>query len=223
MMERHICQTGDGSPTIFDPRFGEYFHSGAGAMGESMHVFIQNGLKVVLGRFDDAQINVLEYGFGTGLNALLTLVHAAGKMIRYTAVDKFPLREELWGKLPYGRLLNPPKEFFYEQLMACSWNRPCNLHPAFTLLKLEADVLRFEPQAETFHLVYFDAFSPKVQPDLWSVEIFTRLYDAMCRGGVLVTYSARGSVKQALRQAKFTLERLPGFAGKRHMLRATKA
>lgn len=208
--------------TVFHPQLGEHYHSTTGAMGESLHVFIKNGLEPALQKFSGT-IHVLEYGFGTGLNALLTSVYGENSQIAYTGIEKFPLIPELWEKLDYARFLKPDAGERYFRIMSAAWNKEEKITESFFLTKLEADFRTFVPEAGRFQLVYFDAFSAAVQPELWTCDIFSAIYHALCKGGLLVTYSAKGSVKQALRQVGFTLERLPGFGGKRHMLRAIKS
>ncbi|HMM11393.1 MAG TPA: tRNA (5-methylaminomethyl-2-thiouridine)(34)-methyltransferase MnmD [Bacteroidales bacterium] len=218
--KRELRITGDSSYTLWDADYGEHFHSGAGAIGESMHVFVQNGLNFARLHFPDA-LNILEMGFGTGLNALLTCLHKQQTTINYTGIEKHPLPEEVWRLLQYEQLEHDGQGMYY-RIMQAEWNIPQRLHERFCLLKYNLDILDYHPDPEAFHLVYFDAFSPAVVPELWSDTVFGRLFGALKPQGVLVTYSAKGDVKRALRNSGFKVERLPGFAGKRHMIRAVK-
>ena len=210
--------TDDGSPTLFVPELNECYHSTRGAVRESLHVFIDAGLREVGSRqsaVGSRGLRVLEVGFGTGLNALLTLLYAEEHKttIYYEALEKYPLSEE------EAAMLNYPDKDKLAALHACAWEKQVQLTTGFTLYKRRIDVLDYKPE-QVFDLIYFDAFAPTVQPDLWSGELFAKLRASISSGGILVTYSAKGTVKSALRAAGFTVERLPGAAGKRHMIRA---
>lgn len=219
-MERRIIITADGSPTLFVPELNETYHSMRGAVCESQHVFIDAGLKLVGSRgakfcAPTATIRILEVGFGTGLNALLTLLYAEEHKIAvcYEALEKYPLSGE------EVAVLNYPDNDKLTALHACAWEDPAQLTANFSLHKRQVDLLDYIPE-QKFDLIYFDAFAPTVQPELWSREVFAKLHASMLPDGVLVTYSAKGTVKTALRSVGFKVQRLPGAAGKRHMLRA---
>jgi tRNA U34 5-methylaminomethyl-2-thiouridine-forming methyltransferase MnmC len=222
-MERIIRQTADGSHTLFDAATGENFHSVNGAITESMHVFIHSGLLPLV--VNKTKINILEIGFGTGLNALLTFFHKPKETeLLYHAVEAFPLELRLAHALNYGQLIDKPDATeVFNWLHEVSWGQTHSIKGHFELLKQQIDLLQFMAVPESYDLIYFDAFSPVVQAKLWSVDIFTMLYHSLKPGGVLTTYSAKGSVKQAIRVAGFKLERLDGPPGKRHMLRASKS
>lgn len=222
MRNIEIHKTADGSHTVWDALHGEHFHSASGAYGESMHVFIENGLNHACQEFANA-INLLEIGFGTGLNALLTYLHQDQMIVRYTGVEKYPLPESVWSQLAYEAFEPEGSKNVYNSIMACEWESEQHIKPNFRLTKIASDLLDFEPEAGYYHLIYFDAFSPSVQQELWSQDVFDKLFSALKPGGILVTYSAKGIVKQALRKSGFKVERLTGFAGKRHMLRAVKS
>jgi len=222
-MERKIVRTGDGSQTIQLPEWGEQYHSMHGALQESRHVFIRQGLY----QFTNRHIDLLEIGFGTGLNALITLVEAPGRKlrIRYTGLEAYPVVEEEWKQLEYAKLFNPEDttvQRYFEALHRAPWDREHPVTPSFTLHKRKIDIRLFASEP-AFDLVYFDAFGARVQPELWTAEIFRRMYQAVRRGGCLVTYSAKGSVRRAMQEVGFIVERLPGPPGKREMLRAFKA
>lgn len=222
MRSIEIHKTADGSHTVWDASHGEHFHSALGAFGESMHVFIENGLNQAHQLFGN-EINLLEIGFGTGLNALLTYLHRDQMIVHYTGVEKYPLPEPIWSQLAYEAFELEGEGNVYNTIMACEWESEHQIKPNFRLTKIASDLTDFEPEAGYYHLIYFDAFSASVQPELWSAEVFGKLYKALKPGGILVTYSAKGLVKQALRLSGFNVERLSGFAGKRHMLRAVKS
>lgn len=205
--------------TIQLPRWGEQYHSMHGALQEACHVFIRQGLF----QFSNRHLDLLEVGFGTGLNALITMAEAPGRdlKIRYTGLEAFPVVEAEWRQLEYDRLLGDEavwKERF-EQLHRAPWGKDFRLTSSFTLHKRNIDIRTFVSEP-AFDLVYFDAFGARVQPELWTEEIFERMYGALRPGGYLVTYSAKGSVRRALQKAGFDVERLPGPPGKREMLRA---
>jgi tRNA U34 5-methylaminomethyl-2-thiouridine-forming methyltransferase MnmC len=215
-----IISTADGSHTLFDAMAGEHYHSVNGAIAESLHVYIGAGL---LERLKSAEnINILEIGFGTGLNALLTWYETIGKaMVKYHAIDIRPIELQLALKLAYGeKLPHHAASQVFRDMLQTPWNREVQVDTHFYLKKEQADVLLFEAVSQTYDLVYFDAFSPAAQPDLWTAEVFEKIFKGMKPGGILTTYAAKGIVKQAMRKAGFLLERLPGSRGKRHMLRA---
>lgn len=214
-------KTADGSKTIQLPQWGEQYHSMHGALQEAYHVFIRQGLDL----FSSRPLDLLEIGFGTGLNALITLAEAPGRslIIRYTGLEAYPVKEEEWKQLEYQRL--PVKdtslEAHFEQLHRAPWDKDFQVTSTFTLHKKNIDICDFE-SPPAFDLVYFDAFGARVQPELWTEVIFQRMYRALRPGGYLVTYSAKGSVRRAMQKAGFTVERLPGPPGKREMLRACR-
>lgn len=207
--------TEDGSHSLRDKRTGETYHSIHGAIQESQHVFIEHGLNCTTLN----ELSVFEVGFGTGLNAYLTRLEAEKKnlSIRYTTVELFPLQQAEWGKLNFSSQLNAADELF-EELHSCSWGDFHRLSPHFSFRKLLVDFTYYIPDSQ-YDLIYFDAFSPDKQPQLWLPERFTTLASHCTPGATLTTYCAKGIVKQALRNAGFTIERLQGPPGKRHMLR----
>jgi tRNA U34 5-methylaminomethyl-2-thiouridine-forming methyltransferase MnmC len=220
-MEQKLVITGDGSHSLFVPEINEHYHSSFGAMNESRHVFIEAGLRFLLA--EKSTIHVLEVGFGTGLNALLTCLEAKNHNINYTAIEAYPLSFDTIQQLNYPDLLNDENAGrIFRELHLAKWEQPCNITEQLVLTKKNVflEEAQFSPQY--FHLIYFDAFAPDVQPELWTGSIFQRLYGWLAPGGILVTYSSKGAVKQNLRSAGFTIERLAGPPGKRHILRAKK-
>lgn len=216
----YIETTGDGSHTLFHPGAGEHYHSIHGAIQESEHVFIEAGLKAVA--MEKHTIDILEVGFGTGLNALLTM-HVADKlslMVRYTCFEPYPLDSEIYSQLNYVSLTKFKK---YQKLFL-NMHRSGNGEVIRLLNNLEFvryinDIQNINASDYVFDLVYFDAFSPATAPELWTQEIFALLRNCVNPGAILVTYSAKGSVRRALQAAGFVTERLPGPPGKREMLR----
>ncbi|HZK08576.1 MAG TPA: tRNA (5-methylaminomethyl-2-thiouridine)(34)-methyltransferase MnmD [Bacteroidales bacterium] len=222
MNQPTIILTADGSHTLLVPELNEHYHSTNGALAESMHVFINAGLEAALSC--KSQLRILEVGFGTGLNALLTLLHATNIPIHYTAIEPFPPDPLLIEQLNYSQLLAKAEtEDFYKLLMTAAEDNATKITEHFTLIKKREQVQQISLEAGTFDLVYFDAFAPNVQPELWEVIIFKKIYDALAPGGILVTYSSKGLVKRNLHEAGFAVERLPGPAGKRHITRAVKS
>lgn len=215
----NIAVTEDGSTTFFSKQFNQHYHSQHGAIQESMHVFIDAGFRQLRNR---SSLQIFEMGFGTGLNALLTLTEAERSRItvNYEAVELFPLKPEdaLQANFP-TKLGGWQKEF--ESMHLCQWNTRQEISDRFSLLKHEVDLITAKLPSG-IDLVYFDAFDPEAQPSLWTIAIFRKLFEAMSISGILVTYSSKGIVKKALREAGFKVERLPGPPGKRHMVRATK-
>jgi tRNA U34 5-methylaminomethyl-2-thiouridine-forming methyltransferase MnmC len=220
-MERKIVRTADGSKTIQLTDWNEQYHSLHGAVQEAYHVFIEAGLRQFSGR----ELSILEVGFGTGLNALITLVEAPSLDLKlhYTALETAPVSEAEWRELGYGSALDATgAALWYEELHKCPWEDSITLRGGFTITKRNTDLRQFVAPAPSYDLIYFDAFGARVQPDLWTEDIFSRMFSALRPGGILVTYSAKGSVRRAMEAVGFRTERLPGPPGKREMLRASK-
>jgi len=222
-LKRSIITTADGSKTIQIEDWNEQYHSIHGALQEAKHVYIENGLHEFLQRQPNQKhINILEIGFGTGLNAMLSATDelALQKSILYHSIEAYPVSSDELQALNYSSLLTLKSEIF-DQLHSASWNKESQITKHFVLKKRQeffADI----KDVNTFDIVYFDAFSPRVQPDLWIPSIFKMMYTAMRFGGILVTYSAKGSVRRAMQEVGFEVKRLAGPPGKREMLRATK-
>ncbi|NNC50778.1 MAG: tRNA (5-methylaminomethyl-2-thiouridine)(34)-methyltransferase MnmD [Flaviramulus sp.] len=224
-MKREIIITADGSTSIHLPDLDEQYHSKHGAIQEAYHVFIHNGLDhfVEVNSNSNLNISILEIGFGTGLNAFITLLEAEKRQIEinYTGVEAYPVLMEEINQLNYSDQLNQ-KDLLFKKLHEVSWNEMHNISSYF---KLEKQKLLFHEINETnaYAIIYFDAFGARVQPDLWTESVFKNMFSALKPNGVLVTYSAKGSVRRAMEAVGFTVERLPGPPGKREMLRALKS
>ncbi len=218
-----IIECDDGSHTLFREDLDEHYHSVFGAVSESRHIFINAGYKFLSPKF--SEINVLEVGFGTGLNAFLTLLEAEKGQIRinYRGVETIKLSDEIISKLNYPELIHAEdaKDYF-NSIHNSSWNKNTAISPYFHLHKIESKIEDSSLPDNYFDLVYFDAFAPDVQAELWTKEIFSKLYKSMKNESVLLTYSCKGDVKRALKSVGFSLEKLPGPKGKREFLRATK-
>ncbi len=220
-MEAKLKLTGDGSHTLFVPGLDEHYHSVFGAMQESQHVFFDAGFSFAAE--GKPEIHLLEIGFGTGLNALLTLLRKGEPTVHYVAIEAFPLAPEITGKLNYPSLFDHPEaEAIFRKLHDAPWGAVTPISSTFNVLKIHTQLQAFQPGSEQFDLIYFDAFAPEVQPELWTAAIFRKLYASLTNGGILVTYSVKGIVKRALQEAGFRTEKLAGPPGKRHIMRAIK-
>jgi tRNA U34 5-methylaminomethyl-2-thiouridine-forming methyltransferase MnmC len=224
-MERLPLITGDGSPTVYIPALNVTYHSRHGALQESRHVFIEAGLRPALTAKESAPLRILEMGFGTGLNALLTLQEAEEKRValHYTALELYPLSAEEADALSYdSQLSNRGSVNLYRQLHRAPWESDIRISPYFTLNKRNISLLDFTSD-RSFDLIYFDAFAPAAQPDLWTEEVFTLLYRLSGPGAILVTYCSKGSVRRALQTAGWKVEKLAGPPGKREMVRGVRS
>jgi tRNA U34 5-methylaminomethyl-2-thiouridine-forming methyltransferase MnmC len=224
-MERRVIITADGSSTVSIPEMNVTYHSNHGAIQESLHVFIQAGLNQKLPTHNT--VSILEMGFGTGLNAFLTLMEAqaAKKPVHYTAIELYPLEIAQINMLNFCEQLdrNDLEQNFMD-LHISSWEKDISITEYFTLFKSGTDLLKFEaPSAgQLFHVIYFDAFAPTAQPELWTSTVFDKLFALLSPGGILVTYCSKGDVRRAMKSAGFKVEKLAGPPGKREMVRAWK-
>jgi len=217
--EFKIIKTRDKSDTIFVKRYNEIYHSSHGALNESKHVFIQSGLQFI----QLEKIRIFEVGFGTGLNAILSYLESLKKDIKieYTGIELYPLDPELIDKLNFTDFIPKNEQAVFQLIHHSEWNKKNKLAPNFTFTKIQADFTSYQFN-NCFDLIYFDAFAPEKQPEMWSLGNFQKIFDALNQEGILVTYSSKGLVKRNLREAGFKVKRLEGPAGKRHMLRASK-
>jgi tRNA U34 5-methylaminomethyl-2-thiouridine-forming methyltransferase MnmC len=219
-LEREIIITSDGSTTIHLPSWNEQYHSKHGAIQEAYHVFLQTGFfKIELEKID-----ILEIGFGTGLNAFITFIEAKkhNKKVTYVGVEAYPVSAGELQKLNYVSELKATEEqAVFDDMHRVSWDESHQISNGFQLLKRQQFFQEINDIA-AFDLIYFDAFGAQNQPELWTEEIFEIMFKAIRKNGILVTYSAKGSVRRALQAVGFVVERLPGPPGKREMLRATK-
>lgn len=224
---RIIQLTGDGSHTIVSPELNVSYHSKHGAIQESMHVFIKEGLHYLLDRnfFNkDEALNVFEVGFGTGLNTWLSLNEAIknSQKIFYQTIEPYPLSIDEAEKLNYSSIFNKELQKHFFQLHKCEWNKEIIIHPLFLFEKLKVQLQDFSSNKK-FHLIYFDAFDPTAQPELWTENIFRKMFDVLTSNGALVTYCSKGIVRRAMQAAGFSVEKIAGPPGKREIVRAVKA
>ncbi len=223
-MQRKIITTADGSKTIHLPDWDEQYHSKHGAIQEALHVFIKAGLIHFHGKESIENISILEMGFGTGLNAYLTLLEAAklNIIVDYVGVEAYPVKYEEINQLNYPKaIIDKEKDALFDVLHTITWETKHQVSDSFNLTKRK-QFFEYVDEVDTYNLIYFDAFGARVQPELWTEDIFKKMYDALEPNGVLVTYSAKGSVRRTLQSVGFKVERLQGPPGKREMLRATK-
>lgn len=213
-----IEKTEDGSATLFVPELNEHYHSVKGARTESQHIFIEMGLNASAA----ARPHVLEIGFGTGLNALLTLETAERERrpVCYTGIELYPLT---WAEVDALKYSDHP---LFEAMHQAPWDADTAITPHFTLRKVRTDVGTIGPgdllmiHDVPFDVVYFDAFAPEKQPEMWTESLFQTIYDSMADGGILTTYCAKGTVRRMMQNVGFKVERLPGPpGGKREILR----
>lgn len=215
-----ITATEDGSHTLYDPIVGEHYHSLFGALNESMHVFIEAGFRHAIHK--ERTIRVLEIGLGTGLNLLLTYLESARQVqsVDYHALEAFPIETSLACQLNYPEILGEHVLCdIFDKIHQSPWGETVRLADDFTLTKLSMKLEEYRGEPDSVDVIYFDAFSPDVQQEMWTAEVFQAMARVAAGGCVLVTYSAKGQVRRNLQGAGFTVERLPGPRGKREMLR----
>lgn len=231
-MKREVVITADGSSTIHLPQWNEQYHSKHGAIQEAYHVFVKHGLwhfcdseyHIERTREVDNKIKILEIGFGTGLNAFITLLEAEkiGIEVDYLGVEGYPVSMDEVIQLNYSTQLGShDKTPLFKKMHDVSWEQQHVISNNFTLTKQNRFFSEIE-ENDVYNLIYFDAFGARVQPELWTETIFEKMFKALKENGVLVTYAAKGSVRRAMQAVGFKVEKLPGPPGKREMLRGTK-
>lgn len=218
-----LSRTNDNSHTVISSIWNEAYHSRFGAWTESQYVFIKYGLLQVLNI--DRTTRVFEMGFGTGLNAYLTALHASkfSSPIHYSTVELFPLEEELWKNLNYAEFGDYKSASLFNNIHASDWEIEIPVSEYFTIYKMKGKIEEIELKPESFDLIYFDAFAPNAQPELWEIPIFQKMIDALMPGGLLTTYCAKGQVKRNMKAVGFDVETVPGPPGKREMTLARKS
>lgn len=217
-----IFLTEDGSHSLQVPELDETYHSSHGAIQESNHVFIKNGLAHWLQKNTKKEIKIFEVGIGTGLNSLLTAIEAEKlkTRIKYHGIELYPLEKELTSKLNYSTELNQSAELF-AKLHKCNWEEQVEISEFYSILKTEASFKDYKPKTQ-YDLIYFDAFAPSKQPEMWEYPTIEKCYKMLNPNGVFVTYSAKGQLKRDLKKAGFSVESIPGPPGKFEMVRASK-
>ena len=220
-MDYKVIDTNDGSKTIYLPAMDEQYHSVNGAITESEHVFLKNGYLY----HQSTTPKVFEVGFGTGLNCLLTALKAEElkRSTTYYSIEKYPLKKQITEQLNYGLSISSAARELFEKIHSCKWNETVSLTEYFQLRKIKADLLTDNLRtAGIFNIIYFDAFAPDKQPEMWNTDVFEKIYSLTTAKGVFVTYSAKGIVRRQLAACGFDMEKLPGPPGKFQMLRGIK-
>lgn len=235
-MKRELIKSADGSNTLKLAEYDECYHSINGALAESNFIYIGCGLKYYTENISIKEITILEIGFGTGLNCLLSAIFALKDRditIHYSGIEKYPVTNEEFYSLNHIKSILDQSDTFsaeeikeimnVNEMIQCSvWDKKVDLLPNFTLKKINSDILLYKSDGQINDIVYFDAFSPGSQPELWTGQVFGEIFKSVKTGGILVTYSSKGIVKQALRESGFDVSRLNGPPGKRHIVRATR-
>jgi tRNA U34 5-methylaminomethyl-2-thiouridine-forming methyltransferase MnmC len=222
-MERKLIATEDGSNTYFVPDLNEHYHSSFGALSESRHIFIEHALKAVIAL--SKEVRILEVGFGTGLNALLTWLDCITEQVsvHYTALEPWPLQLTEAMKLNYaGMLQSSAASAIFRAMHESPWNVNVDLSSHMKIFKIDKKLENVVLAPGQYNVVYFDAFGPDAQPELWTEEVFTKLFASMAGGAVMTTFSAKGAVRRAMSKAGFKVEKLKGPVGKREITRAWK-
>ncbi|GAB3729492.1 tRNA (5-methylaminomethyl-2-thiouridine)(34)-methyltransferase MnmC2 [Spirosoma lituiforme] len=216
----HLMMTADGSHTAVNEAFDKPYHSIHGAYQESQRVYIDVGLLPAFEKFPDTDLHIFEMGFGTGLNALLTAQEAQARQhgVVYTAIEAYPMPIDQARQLNYDEFFGTA---YLSALHESAWNEPITLNTYFTLTKNEGKLQDLQT-AERFHLIYFDAFAPSAQPELWEPEIFSQLAALLLPGGMLTTYCSKSYVQRNMRAAGLIVEKHDGPLHKRDILRAIK-
>ena len=217
-MKRELRKTEDGSHTLYVPELDEAYHSIHGAVQESLHVFIAHGLSTIR----EPRISILEIGFGSGLNALLSLAEAQRRdlEVNYHSIEKYPLDHHEYSLLNFEDYVHGTRPGLLMKIHEAPWGEAVRISDHFTLTKEKSDVRSFIPKGP-YDLVYFDAFAPQKQPQLWTEQVFSSIGRALKPGAVLVSYTSKGSVRRALISCQFDVKKVPGPPGKREMIRAT--
>lgn len=214
-----IIKTSDGSHTIYVPELDEHYHSIHGAVQESEHIFIKNGFDTTTAN----PLNIFEVGFGTGLNALLTAIRCMNgdRTVNYTAIEKYPVHEDLIWSLNHSEFTGKEGKKIFNMIHYAEWNSVTAVSKNFNIKKVKSDLTANKPSGN-YDLIYFDAFGPDKQPEMWTQNIFASIAEITNKGGILVTYSAKGEVKRNLTACGFDVSLLPGPPGKRQIIRAVK-
>jgi tRNA U34 5-methylaminomethyl-2-thiouridine-forming methyltransferase MnmC len=220
-VKKELKITADGSKTIYVPAMDEQYHSGHGALQEALHVFIEQGIRLAN---HPEELHIFEMGFGTGLNAFLSLIEAESthRNINYVGIEAYPIDTKLVSKLEYEKLVDLNYESLFFQLHDCPWETPNQLTTFFSVQKIQAKIEEYNVIPESFDVVFYDAFGPRAQQSMWHIDILSKMYQLLKKDGFLVTYCAKGQVKRDLKSLGFEVVTLPGPPGKREMIKALK-
>ncbi len=218
-MKLELKETNDGSHTLFIPELNEHYHSHHGAIQEAMHVFIENGMIPLLD--SKKELRILEVGWGTGLNCLLTLINSLDALIYYTGIEAFPIAYELYESLNYEKQLNMKIPGLYNRIVDAPWEKESWITSNFLLKKNNCDIQTWSSN-EVFDLIYYDAFGPRAQEEMWHKDLLDKVIKHLKSNGSFVTYCAKGQLKRDLKSIGCIVETLPGPPGKREMTRAIR-
>lgn len=221
MVKKELKITADGSKTIYVPEIDEQYHSGHGALQEAMHVYIEHGIR---SSTLPHELTIFEMGFGTGLNAFLSLIEAEStqRKIQYHGIEAYPIENELVTNLEYEKLLNSDYESVFFKMHQVPWDEKHQLTTFFSVQKIHAKIETYTIIPNSFDIVFYDAFGPRAQEELWHIDVLSKMYQLLKEGGILVTYCAKGQVKRDLSSLGFDVVTLPGPPGKREMIQAIK-
>jgi tRNA U34 5-methylaminomethyl-2-thiouridine-forming methyltransferase MnmC len=219
-----LIQTSDGSSSLLNVALNETYHSTHGAIQESAHVFIKNGLQFFIEKNHSNSVSIFEVGFGTGLNALLALLFSQENkvQINYTSIEAFPVDWETASQLNYPDQLKRDTQNYFQQLHQAEWEKKTKITETFSLFKVKTSIQNFELSPNQFDIIFFDAFAPTKQPEMWTLQVLEKIVLATKSGGVFVTYCAKGQLKRDLKSLGMVVESLTGPPGKREMVRAIK-
>ena len=217
-MKRRIIVTEDGSSSIYIEEMDEHYHSTHGAIQEANHVFISNGLN----RVKKNAVKIFELGFGTGLNAFLTLIHGTNKAIVYDSIEAFPVEKELIKELNYIGEIGEEFESAFKNIHSAEWETPTEITTCFKLRKIHSKIQDYTIDEEYYDVIFFDAFGPRAQNEMWDIRVLQKMHDGLVSGGELITYCAQGQFKRDLKSLGFEVVALPGPPGKREMTVAIK-
>ncbi len=221
-MEVELKISKDGSSTLYVPALNEHYHSMNGAITEAKHVYVDQGLNFFINSDSTvSDINILEIGFGTGLNALVTQLNGSSRFLNYDGLELNPLSKAVLLEMNFAQQISEESISVYEKISSSEWNKSVLINDDFNLTKLHTSVFDWNPKS-LYHVVYFDAFAPEIQPEMWEVSVLQKIADATVTGGVLTTYCAKGEVRRRLQSVGFKVFRIPGPPGKREMIRAVK-
>jgi tRNA U34 5-methylaminomethyl-2-thiouridine-forming methyltransferase MnmC len=222
MSKLELIITSDGSHSLLNTALDETYHSRHGALQESLHVFIKHGLHFVEEKNHPEKIAILEIGFGTGLNALLTAQDILQRQIyvEYTSLEAFPVEEAIWSQLNYAD--SDDSRLLFKKLHKASWTAPEMIQPNFVLTKQHTTLQEIDLSTAVFDLIYYDAFAPNKQPEMWELPMLQKVVERLSSNGVFVTYCAKGQLKRDLKSLGLFVETLAGPPGKKEMVRAMK-
>lgn len=213
-MKKYLVTTADGSSSIYIPDMDEHYHSSNGAIQEALHVFLEHGIK----QTENKELNIFELGFGTGLNALISFIDSSKtRKIKYHSIEAYPVDNELIQGINYCSLLGEGYQESFELIHSTEWNVEFSITPYFSLKKIHSKIENYSLENDLYDLVFYDAFGPRAQSEMWELDVLQKMYDGLKANGRLVTYCAQGQFKRNLKALGFEVLSFPGPPGKREM------